>query len=139
MAPRNITPQIEEVSIEQAEPHQGIRGGRSPDLLVKLSHEVFKYDCLDRSLKRHHVTGNCQLGYPKGSPLILDRNRFLGRGWHWSLSNFRTDLSPLRPCGCIASILVRRVYNLRGYAVARRDGQCQTSGWSDHGLSGCIC
>lgn len=61
MAPENIATLIEEVSIEQAEPHQGVRGGRSPDLLVKLSHEVFRYDCLDRRLKRHHVTGNRQL------------------------------------------------------------------------------
>ncbi|CAF9940438.1 MAG: Cationic amino acid transporter 2 [Alectoria fallacina] len=58
MAPGSIKTQIEEVTIEQGETHQGLRVGKSPDdILGKLSHEVFKYDCLDRRLKRHHVTG----------------------------------------------------------------------------------
>lgn len=44
--------------MEQGQTHQGLRVGKSPDdILGKLSHEVFKYDCLDRRLKRHHVTG----------------------------------------------------------------------------------
>ncbi|KAL9134358.1 MAG: hypothetical protein Q9175_004463 [Cornicularia normoerica] len=57
-APGSMETQIEEVSLEQGEPRQDVRVGKSPDdLLGKLSHEIFKYDCLDRKLKRHHVTG----------------------------------------------------------------------------------
>ena len=58
MAPEITQSHIEEVSIEQGKPRQGVQVGRSPDhILDKLSHEVFKHDCLDRRLKRHHVTG----------------------------------------------------------------------------------
>ena len=58
MAPGSTQSEIEEFAIEQGEPHLGVQVGKSPDdLLGKLSHEVFKYDCLDRRLKRHHITG----------------------------------------------------------------------------------
>lgn len=64
MAPTHIRNQIEELILEQAEPHQDLRVEKSrEDLLGKLGHEVFKYDCLDRQLKRHHVTGNCPLNF----------------------------------------------------------------------------
>ena len=59
MALGNIANQLEEISIDQGEPHQRVQVGKSPEyLLGKLSHEVFKYDCLDRTLKQHHVTGS---------------------------------------------------------------------------------
>ena len=58
MAPENITTQIEEISRENREPHQAVRV-----TLGRLGHEIFKHDCLDRRLKRHHVTGNCSLNF----------------------------------------------------------------------------
>ncbi|KAF6221837.1 hypothetical protein HO133_001805 [Letharia lupina] len=58
MAPGSIEIRHEELSIEQGEHHQSAPVSKSSDdLLGRLSHEVFKYDCLDRRLKRHHVTG----------------------------------------------------------------------------------
>ena len=123
MAPENIATQIEEVSIDQGEPHQSVREGRSSeDLLGRLSHEIFRHDCLDRTLKQHHVTGSRTSDQHKDGSLILNRNCFLRCGWHRSLSDFRTDHSLVRSCWCFASILVRRSHDLRGYAVARRDG-----------------
>lgn len=60
MAFGNIANQLEEISIDQGEPDQRVQVGKPPEyLLGKLSHEIFKYDCLDRALKQHHVTGNC--------------------------------------------------------------------------------
>ena len=55
MAPGSIKTETEEGS------HPGVQMVDTPDdLLGKLSHEVFKYDCLDRRLKRHHITGRVQ-------------------------------------------------------------------------------
>lgn len=52
MAPGSMKTDIEEES------HPGVQVEKLPDdLLGKLSHEVFKYDCLDRRLKQHHITG----------------------------------------------------------------------------------
>ncbi|KAM0799999.1 amino acid permease/ SLC12A domain-containing protein [Usnea florida] len=48
--PESIDSQPKEVILQQNQ-------SRQDDILSKLSHEVFKYDCLDRKLKRHHVTG----------------------------------------------------------------------------------
>ena len=140
MAPENIAAQVEEVGIDQGEPHQGVRVGRSSeDLLGRLSHEIFRHDCLDRTLKQHHVTGSCTPNQHKDGSLMLDRCCFLGCGWHRSLSDFRTDHSLVRSCRCFASIPLRRSYNLRGYAVARRDGQCKTGIRSAYGLSRGVC
>ncbi len=66
MAHESIRTQTEEVSIEQGKPYQGARVEKSPDdLLSRISHEIFKRDCLDRKLKRHHVTGKYPLVVPK--------------------------------------------------------------------------
>lgn len=135
-APGSMETQIEEVSLEQGEPRQDVRVGKSPDdLLGKLGHEIFKYDCLDRKLKRHHVTGKCPIDCLKGCSLTVDRNRVLGCGWYWSLSDFGTDCRPRRSYWRHPSIPIRRSYDFRGYAIARRDGQCETGSRSDHGLS----
>lgn len=140
MAPRSANTQFEEVSIEHVEPDQAVRVARNPDdLLGKLSHEVFKHDCLDRRLKRHHVTGRYPLDCLKDLSLTLDRHCFFGRGWHWSFSDFRTDPRVGRSCWCSSSIPVRRSYDLRGYAIARRDGQCQTCFRGSHGLPRRVC
>ena len=57
MASRNMANQLEEINIDQGEPDQRVQVGKPEHLLGKLSHEIFKYDCLDRTLKQHHVTG----------------------------------------------------------------------------------
>ena len=58
MASGNIATQVEEISIDQVEPHQRVQVGKSPEYRIgNLSHEIFRYDCLDRRLKQHHVTG----------------------------------------------------------------------------------
>lgn len=140
MAPRDIATHVDEVSIDLAEPHQAVRERRSPDdLLGRLSHDIFRYDCLDRTLKRHHVTGNCPLDYHKDCSLMFDRNCFLGCGWHWSVSNFRTDYSPIRSRRRFGRIPVRGSYHLRGHAISRRDGQCKTSLWGHYGLPRSVC
>ncbi|KAL8748492.1 MAG: hypothetical protein Q9184_007264, partial [Pyrenodesmia sp. 2 TL-2023] len=46
----------------QIEPDSEIRSNgstddRSPSVLAWLSHEVFRKDCLDRKLEKHHITG----------------------------------------------------------------------------------
>ena len=136
MVQESINAQIEEVSIEQGELQQGVRVGKSLDgLSGRFSHEVFKYDCLDRKLKRHHVTGKYALVVPKHCSLTLDRNRFLGCGWHRSLSDFGRDNRIRRSYWCFTRILVRWSYYFCGYAIARGDGQCKTGFWGDHGLS----
>ena len=61
MASGNIATQVEEISIDQGEPHQRVQVGKSPEYRIgNLSHEIFRYDCLDRRLKQHHVTGICE-------------------------------------------------------------------------------
>ena len=77
MALGNIANQLGEINIDQGEPDQRVQADKPPEyLLGKLSHEVFKHDCLDRTLKQHHVTGNC----------TPDRHRdllaYLGQGLH---------------------------------------------------------
>lgn len=140
MAPGNIVTQADEVSIDLGEPHPGVReSSNTGDRLGKLSHEIFKYDCLDRRLKRHHVTGNCPLDYPKNCSLILDRNCFLRCRWHWSVSNLRIGHSPFRSRRCFARVPVRRSYDLHGHEISGRDGQRKTSLWGDHGLPWSIC
>ncbi len=136
MAPRNILTRIEELNIEQGEPHQVVQEGKSLEVRFgKLGNEVFKYDCLDRRLKRHHVTGKCSLASHNDCSLKFDRNCFFGCRWYRSLSDFGTNHSLVRSRRCFDSISLRRSYDLRGYAVARRDGQCKAGLWSDHGLS----
>lgn len=53
MASGSIKTQIEELVVEHGESHQAVRAEKSPDDLLG----VWKYDCLDRRLKRHHITG----------------------------------------------------------------------------------
>lgn len=142
MAPRNIATHVDEVSIDLGEPHQAVRvrERRSPDgLLGRLSHDIFRYDCLDRTLKRHHVTGKCPLDYHKNCSLMFDRNCFLGCRWDWSVSTFRTDHSPVWSRRRFARIPVRRSDDLRGHAISRRDGQRKTSLGGHHGLPRSIC
>ena len=140
MAPENIATRIEEVSIDQGEPHQSVQVGRSSeDLLSRLTHEIFKHDCLDRRLEQHHVTGSCTPDQHEDGSLILDRNCFLRCGWHRSFSDLGTDLGVVRSCRYFARIPVRRSYDLRGYAVARRDGQCKTGLGSPYGFPPGIC
>lgn len=56
MAPGSIKTEIDE------EPRPGVlMADIADDLLGKLSHEIFKHDCLDRRLKRHHITGRVHL------------------------------------------------------------------------------
>ena len=38
-------------------------GERGSGVLKWLSHEVFRKDCLDQKLARHHITGPSSLGY----------------------------------------------------------------------------
>ena len=60
MASGNIAIQLEDISTDQGEPDHRVQVGKGPEYLFsKLSHEIFKNDCLDRTLKQHHVTGNC--------------------------------------------------------------------------------
>ena len=57
--PRSIKTQVEEIGQEQSTTHHTFPPEEESQghLLDRLSHEVFKHDCLDRRLKRHHITG----------------------------------------------------------------------------------
>lgn len=135
MAPESNQTQIEGVSVEQGEFYQGAQVGKSSeDLFGKLSHEIFKFDCLDRGLKRHHVTGCCPLDSLKDSSLTSNRNCFLGCRWNWSFSNFWADYSFGRSGRCSGGISFRRSYDFCRHAIACRDGQCKTGFRGDHGL-----
>jgi len=54
MAPNGVG-EVEELSIDEIGSHQ-FAPRASEKLVERLSHEVFKYDHLDRRLKRHHIT-----------------------------------------------------------------------------------
>ena len=70
MAGENTTIRIENFGIEQDGSHEGVRVSRSSENLIdRLGHEVFRHDCLDRKLKRHHVTGNCSADLHKSARL----------------------------------------------------------------------
>ena len=51
MAPHGTIFNVEDESKAESEPYH------NPHLLERISHEVFKNACLDRRLKRHHITG----------------------------------------------------------------------------------
>ena len=53
MAPHDITVEVREASKAESETYHNAPG----ELLERISHEIFKNDCLDRRLKRHHITG----------------------------------------------------------------------------------
>ena len=53
MAPHDTTVGVEVESKAESEPYHNAPA----DLLERISHEVFRNDCLDRRLKRHHITG----------------------------------------------------------------------------------
>lgn len=58
MAPINISSEVTEVIKEESQLPQTAPGGPPEEPLIeRISHEIFKYDCLDRRLKRHHITG----------------------------------------------------------------------------------
>ncbi|KAK3171965.1 hypothetical protein OEA41_004049 [Lepraria neglecta] len=58
MAPLNAISDVEEVKEEESKPPQAASGEPPHEALIeRFSHEVFRYDCLDRRLKRHHITG----------------------------------------------------------------------------------
>ena len=48
MAPYGTRVVVEEENKAESEPYH---------LLERIGHEVFRNDCLDRRLKRHHITG----------------------------------------------------------------------------------
>ena len=52
MAPLDTENDVEESKAE-SEPYHSV--------LEKIGHDVFKNDCLDRRLKRHHITGTFSL------------------------------------------------------------------------------
>ncbi len=55
----NVDPDPE-ASNEPHNHHDGDDGEKSYGVLGWLSHEVFRKDCLDRKLERHHMTGRSQ-------------------------------------------------------------------------------
>ena len=86
MAPPDTTFDIRETSMAESEPNHKEPG----ELLGKISHEIFRYDCLDRKLKRHHITGTsagtityCWLTYRRYCVLRCCRYR--------AVPDFRTD------------------------------------------------
>ena len=56
MAPPSATARIEELNLDSQERHPSPPTGREK-FVETVSHEIFKYDRLDRRLKRHHITG----------------------------------------------------------------------------------
>ena len=63
MAPPDITVELREVSKAESEPYHNVPG----ELLERISHEIFRNDCLDRRLKRHHITGTSS---PENNPWL---------------------------------------------------------------------
>ncbi|KAK0508794.1 hypothetical protein JMJ35_009070 [Cladonia borealis] len=60
MAPHGTRFEVEEESKAESEPYHS-----GHHLLERIGHEVFRNDCLDRRLKRHHITGiafSCAVG-----------------------------------------------------------------------------
>ena len=54
----NIPTRIEEVIVREGGSYRSVQVERGQeDLLGRLSHEIFRHDCLDRRLKQHHITG----------------------------------------------------------------------------------
>ena len=55
MATHRTTFNVEDENNAETEPYN------NPHLLQRIGHEVFKNACLDRRLKRHHITGALSL------------------------------------------------------------------------------
>lgn len=127
--------QIEELVVERAESHQAVRAEKSPDDLLG----VFKYDCLDRRLKRHHVTGKCPFDCLRDCSLMCIRDRLFRRGWHRSISDFGTDHRLGWSRWSTNSLSIRESDRLLGHAITRRDGFHPAGCWGDHGLPVRVC
>ena len=86
MAPPDITVELREESKAESEPYHNVPG----ELLERISHEIFKNDCLDRRLKRHHITGTSS---PENNHGWLTRHRHcVLRGCrHRPVSEFRAN------------------------------------------------
>ena len=117
MPPGSITTQIEETGTVDSEPHQAVRVNRTPaDTLSRLGHEIFRYDCLDRRLKRHHVTGNCSLNFTLTPSL---RQTGIGFSGAVGIGLFQTTGPVLALSGPVGALLAYLFAGLTIFAVMR--------------------
>ena len=111
MAPGDITTQIEEISRGKREPRQAVRV-----TLDRLGHEIFKHDCLDRRLKRHHVTGNCSLNFTMTTGLRRTGIAFSGAV---GIGLFQTTGEIIALSGPVGALLAYFFAGLTIFAVMR--------------------
>lgn len=135
MAPNSVSShvEVEELSMDTDGCRRVVPGARA-NVIERLSHEMFKYDHLDRRLKRHHVTGLRSQGVDIHSLLTSERNRVLWCRRHRFVPDFGAGRRDGRSRWRLAGIPLCWTRNLLSDEILGRNGFCPACQGSHHGL-----